>query len=275
MSIAGVFERCAKQGRAALIPYVMAGDPSLHALPSLLAAMVRGGADVIELGIPYSDPLADGPTIQASAQRALAAGTTFDAVLGAVSALDRSRVDVPLIAFTYYNPLFVRGLAKSAADLAHAGFTGVIVPDLPPEEADEALAVFGRSGMGLTFLVAPTTPLDRVRSIAAQSDGFVYVVSRMGVTGARQEIGQTTEALVARLRPLVQKPLAVGFGVSTADQAASIGRYADGVIVGSALIDAIAASPGDEASTAERFCSSLGTALASRPGGRPTIAGRP
>ena len=259
MTIAGAFERCRAARRAALIPYLMAGDPAWDRTPALLAAACAGGADIIEIGIPYSDPLADGPTIQAAAQRSLAGGTTFDGVLDMVRSLDRTAVPAPLIAFTYYNPVFVRGLEKSARDLAAAGFAAAILPDLPPEEADDALRAFAAAGLGIVFLVAPTTPLDRVRDIARRSDGFVYVVSRMGVTGAGQTLGESVKTLVERLRPMVDKPLAVGFGVSTPEHAAAIARYADGVIVGSALIDALAAHP--EPATVESFCRSLAAAM--------------
>ena len=261
MTVAEVFARCRDERRAALIPYLMAGDPSLEVTPALLAAAVAGGADIIEVGIPYSDPLADGPTIQAAAQRSLAGGTTFDAVLAMAAALDRSLVPVPLLAFTYYNPLFVRGVDRTAADLARAGFAGAIVPDLPPEEADELLAAFAAAGIGVTFLVAPTTPLARVREIALVSSGFVYVVSRLGVTGAGRALSDNVEALVARLRPEVDKPLAVGFGVSTPEHARAIAAFADGVIVGSALVDRIARSPGREEAAVRDFCRSLADAV--------------
>jgi tryptophan synthase alpha chain len=235
--IASVFERCAAENRAALIPYLMAGDPSLAVTTALLEAAVEGGADIIEVGIPYSDPLADGPTIQAAAQRSLHAGTTFDGVLAAIAALDRERVAVPLIAFTYFNPVFVRGVERTALDLAKAGFSGAIIPDLPPDEAAGVADVFAEKDVPLTFLVAPTTPVDRIAMIAERSSGFVYVVSRMGVTGAGQSLDESVAALVGRLRPLTDKPLAVGFGVSTPEHARAIAGYADGVIIGSALID--------------------------------------
>ena len=259
MTLTAAFERCRAQRRVALIPYLMAGDPALDRTPAFLAAACAGGADIIEIGIPYSDPLADGPTIQAAAQRSLAAGATFDGVLDMARSLDRAAVPAPLIAFTYYNPVFVRGLEKTARDLAAAGFDAAIIPDLPPDEAHDARRAFAAAGVGIVFLVAPTTPLDRVRDIARRSDGFVYVVSRMGVTGAGRAIGESVRTLVERLRPLVDKPLAVGFGVSMPEHAAAIARYADGVIVGSALIDAIAARP--EPSTVETFCRSLAAAL--------------
>jgi tryptophan synthase alpha chain len=264
VTVADVFARCASEKRAALIPYLMAGDPSLEMTKALLYAASDGGADIIELGIPYSDPLADGPTIQAAAQRALHAATTFDNVLEMVANLDRARAACPILAFTYYNPLFVRGIERTAVCLAKAGFAGAIVPDLPPEESQDARAAFDRHGIGLTFLVAPTTPLDRVRSIAAQSSDFVYVVSRMGVTGARRKLGENVKKVVEVFRSVVDKPLAVGFGVSTPDHALAIAEYADGVIVGSALIDRVAASPGAESIAVRDYCASLAAAVRRR-----------
>lgn len=254
------FAACAAENRAALIPYVMAGDPMLDATPRLLEAIAAGGADLIELGIPYSDPLADGPTIQAAARRALDAKTTFDGVLDMVRGLDRTAVPVPLIAFTYYNPVFVRGVTKTAADLARAGFAGAIVPDLAPEEADDACAAFEAAGVPLTFLVAPTTAAARLPAIARRSSGFVYVVSRMGVTGAVAALERSSEDVVGALRALTAKPLAVGFGVSTPAHAKAIAAYADGVVVGSALIDRVAAS-GDMPRAARDLCAELAAAV--------------
>jgi tryptophan synthase alpha chain len=261
VSVAGVFARCRADGRAALIPYLMAGDPSLAMTPALLAAAVAGGADIIEIGIPYSDPLADGPTIQAAAQRALHAGTTFDSVLNMVAGLDRSIVPVPLIAFTYYNPIFVRGIERTARDFAHAGFAGAIIPDLPPQEAAPLQTAFDSAGLGLTFLVAPTTPIERVREIAKRSSAFVYVVSRMGVTGASRALGSNIRDLVDRLRPEIDKPLAVGFGISTPEHARAIAMFADGVVVGSALIDRIATSSGDETTAVRTYCSAIAASI--------------
>jgi tryptophan synthase alpha chain len=229
--------------------------------PALLAAAVAGGADIIEIGIPYSDPLADGPTIQAAAQRALNAGTTFDSVLSMVAGLDRSIVSVPLIAFTYYNPVFVRGIEQTAKDLARAGFAGAIIPDLPPQEAGPLQSAFDSAGLGLTFLVAPTTPIERVREIAKRSSAFVYVVSRMGVTGAGRALGDNIKDLVDRLRPEIDKPLAVGFGISTPEHARAIAMFADGVVVGSALIDRIASAEEDRAEVVRSYCSLLAAAV--------------
>jgi len=256
-AIASVFERCAAESRAALIPYLMAGDPSLQVTPSLLEAAAAGGADIIEVGIPYSDPLADGPTIQAAAQRSLHAGTTFDAVLATIASLDRRRVATPLIAFTYFNPVFVRGVEQTARRLARAGFSGAIIPDLSPDEAADTTEAFAASGVPLTFLVAPTTPLERISMIAERSSGFVYVVSRMGVTGAGASLDASIASLINRIRPLTDKPLAVGFGVSTPEHAKAIAAHADGVIVGSALIDTIRQSRGDAADAVRSFCAAL------------------
>lgn len=259
--IASVFERCAAENRAALIAYLMAGDPSLADTPALIEAASAGGADIIELGIPYSDPLADGPTIQAAAQRSLRAGTTFDGVLAMVAKLDRKRVLAPLIAFTYFNPVFVRGVERTARELSAAGFAGAIVPDLAPEEAGGAADTFSANGVPLTFLVAPSTPIERIPMIAQRSSGFVYVVSRMGVTGAGETLDASVAALVGRLRPLTDKPLAVGFGVSTPEHAKAIAACADGVVVGSALIDAMGIATGNQADAARAFCAALGSAV--------------
>jgi len=265
LTVDQVFETCRIERRAALIPYLMAGDPDLASTPGLMRAAADGGADIIELGIPYSDPLADGPTIQAAAQRALGAGTTLDGVLAMLASTARGRMRAPVLAFTYYNPIFVRGLDRSATDFARAGFAGAIIPDLPPEEAGAAAAAFAKAGIGLTFLVAPTTPLDRVREIDALSSGFVYVVSRMGVTGASQSPIASIGVLVSRLRPLVTHPLAVGFGISTPEQAAGIATLADGVVVGSGLIDRMAAAGAENKEAAVRdYCASLGAAMHKR-----------
>ena len=259
--VASVFERCAAENRAALIAYLMAGDPSLADTPALIEAAAAGGADIIELGIPYSDPLADGPTIQAAAQRSLRAGTTFDGVLAMIAKLDRDRVAVPLIAFTYFNPVFVHGVERTAREFSASGFVGAIIPDLPPEEAGGTADAFAESGVPLTFLVAPTTPSQRIPMIAERSSGFVYVVSRMGVTGAGQTLDGSVDELVGRLRPLTDKPLAVGFGVSTPEHARAIGACADGVIVGSALIDRLS-SAADKPEAVRELCATL--AIASR-----------
>lgn len=253
--VGAVFERCKSENRAALLAFLTVGYPSLELTPALVRAACEGGADIIELGFPYSDPLADGPTIQASSQRALENGATFEAVLETASGLD---VDAPLLAFTYYNPLCALGLERAARELAGAGFAGAIVPDLPPEEAQPLEEALRRHGLSLTFLVAPTTPRERARDIAARSGDFVYVVSRMGVTGTHAGIGDALAATISALSETTEKPLAVGFGVASADDARVIARLADGVVVGSALMRA--ASGSDPVGAVRQLCAALSAA---------------
>jgi len=274
-----VFERCRAADRAALIAYLMAGDPAPADTPELIRSAVRGGADMIELGIPFSDPLADGPSIQAAAQRALAAGTTFDKALK-IGAQAKSDIgSVPLYALTYYNPLYVRGVARTAREFRNAGFSGAVIVDLPPDDAGGLAHAFARESLALVFLVAPTTPAERARHIAEACTDFVYVVSRMGVTGTRQGPGPDVAQLVQRLRPLTPKPLAVGFGVATPQDARAIGEAADGVIVGSALIDRIAAAASKRAAIESvgefcRACSSVMRQRAKRRSQPPPISTR-
>lgn len=256
--IADVFSRGRAERRAVLIAYLMAGDPDAARSRELVLAAIEGGAEIVELGIPYTDPLADGPTIQRAAERALASGMTFDGALALMSDLRGSIKDTPFIAFTYYNPVFSRGLARSAEQLARAGFSGVIMPDLPPEEGDEAVAELAKRGLSATFMVTPTTPLERMKRIAALCKDFVYVVSRLGVTGADAELALGARELVERVRTVTLKPLAVGFGISRPGQAAAVARVADGVIVGSALINVLAGAPPRQAPAAvQKFCAEL------------------
>jgi tryptophan synthase alpha chain len=254
-----VFQRCRNDERAAFIPCVVAGDPDTATSIEIITAACDGGADVIEIGIPYSDPLADGPTIQRAAQRALSRGMTFERALELARRAKDQLADTPLIGFTYYNPVFTRGLEKTAKDFAAAGFAGIIVPDLPLEEAAPLLGAFRAEHLAVTLLVAPTTPDIRARAIAELCTDFVYVVSRMGVTGADRQIGEIASSQVARLRALTNKPLAVGFGVATAEHAALIASFADGVIVGSALIDRIEAAPSVARAVEDvrKFCSEI------------------
>jgi tryptophan synthase alpha chain len=258
-SVASVFQRCHNENRAAFIPFIVAGDPDARSSVNIIAAAGASGADIIEIGIPYSDPLADGPTIQRAAQRALSHGMTFDGALDvALRAKDRLP-DIPLIGFTYYNPVFTRGIRRTAIEFAAAGFDGIIVPDLPPSEAAPLLDAFRAQRLSVTLLVAPTTSDARATTIAALCTDFVYVVSRMGVTGADDQIGELANSQVARLRALTDKPLAVGFGVASAAHATLIASFADGVIVGSALIDRIAAAPSAALAVenVRQFCSEI------------------
>lgn len=242
-----IFERARNVQRNAFIPYVMAGDPDRATTLAVLGALTQAGADLIELGIPYSDPLADGPTIAAAGQRALAAGTTIASTLQLVRE-HHERGGAPIVLFTYYNPVLQHGIDRFAQEAAAAGACGVIVPDIALEEGESLGATLAANGLDMPLLVAPSTKPSRARRIAAQSTGFIYVVSRLGVTGAGTS--PSTHALrtqIEMLRAITEAPLAVGFGVSNPDHVRSAAALADGIIVGSALIDAYAGTRGEEA----------------------------
>ncbi|GAC1592018.1 MAG: tryptophan synthase subunit alpha [Candidatus Velthaea sp.] len=260
--LGAVFAKARSEGRAALILYLVAGDPDLETTALVMDAVSDAGADLIEVGIPYGDPLADGPTIAAAAHRALDAGTTIDDALRVV-AESTSRGNAPALFFTYVNPISQYGPARFARAARAAGAVGAIVPDVPLEELDEFAPAFAAEGLGLPLLVAPTTPPERAAQIVARSEGFVYLVSRLGVTGARREPDfDWIEGAVGRLRAHADKPVAVGFGLSTPAHAHAAGRIADGVIVGSALIDAIGGKRGAAAAQAAReYVASLRKAL--------------
>jgi tryptophan synthase alpha chain len=258
--IKALFERLAQEGRTALMPYMCMGYPERESALSLIPALVEGGADLIELGVPYSDPLADGATIQAASQRALENGMSLALCLEQVAALRAAAIEVPLILMGYYNPLLQMGL-ECFVDRAHvAGVDGLIVPDLPPEEGQELERLLRAHEMDLIFLLAPTSDEERVRQVAAQASGFLYLVSLVGVTGARDHLPSELEAFIARVRAASALPLAVGFGIGTPAQAGRVAAAADGVIVGSALIQAVGAAYDagqDPAAAAEAFVSSL------------------
>ncbi len=236
--VAAAFAKCREGRRAAFVPFVTAGDPDPGSTPSLLEGLAAGGADLVEVGIPFSDPLADGPVLQRSQARALAAGTTVDKALAAVAAA-RAKVAAPVLAMVSASLVLARGAAKFAADSTATGLDGWIVPDAPLEESgpirDAALA----AGLAWVPLVAPTTPADRRRAIAGTARGFLYYVSVAGVTGARESLPADVAAAVAALREVSPVPVCVGFGVSTPPQAETVARAADGVIVGSALVAAL------------------------------------
>ena len=237
--ISSVFAARRAEGRAALIPYVTAGHPTFDATVPLLEALADAGADVLELGIPFSDPLADGPTIQASSFASLANGTTVERVLADLSAF-RARRDTPVVLFTYLNPVLRFGVDRFVAAAVDAGAAGLLLTDLPTG-ADPALeSSVIESPLDLIRLVAPTTPLERVPDVARGGSGFLYYISRTGVTGARTELSASLAAEVEAIRSVVQLPVAVGFGISTPEQAAVVGRVADGVVVGSALVRRLA-----------------------------------
>ena len=229
------FARLRGRGERALVTYFTAGDPSLADTRLLVVEAERRGADVVELGVPFSDPLADGPVIQRAAMRALAGGTTVLRVLETVATL-RAEVSVPLVLLTYYNPVLAFGLKAFARTAVDAGVDGVIVADLPPEEAAPLAAAAEAAGLDVIHLVAPTSTPSRVRLIARRSRGFIYVVSLTGVTGERPELPPDLAARIRALRLVTTKPVCIGFGISTPAQVAAIGRLADGAIVASAIV---------------------------------------
>ena len=258
------FSQLQAEGRCALMPFLMAGDPDLERTRAALLALQAAGADLIELGIPYSDPLADGPVIQAAASRALASATTPGKVLEMLASL-RGELTIPVILFTYSNPLLNRGMEAFCRAAATAGAAGLVVPDLPLEEAEKLSAIAAAEGLDLVLLVAPTTPADRMGRIAAASRGFTYLVSVTGVTGVRTSIETRVEGLVQQLKGMGPTPVAVGFGIAGPDQARQVRDWgADGAIVGSALVKVMAeacAQEQDVAAAAGAFCTELRRAL--------------
>ncbi|OGP56513.1 MAG: tryptophan synthase subunit alpha [Deltaproteobacteria bacterium RBG_13_52_11b] len=235
--IENTFRRVKKDGRAALIPFIVAGDPSIEMTEALVHKMAESGADIIELGVPFSDPIADGPTIQAASQRALHKGVNLKSIFHVTRNL--RTMDVPLVLMTYFNPVFRYGLERFAVECRESGIDGVIIPDLPPEEAGPWIEKARQAKLDNIFLVAPTSPVERVKQISRWSRGFIYCVSVTGVTGARGKMPEELESVVRQIKKQSEKPVAVGFGVSTPEQARDVGRFADGVIVGSAIVKMI------------------------------------
>jgi len=233
--LAATFAQLRQRGERALIPYFTAGDPSLAMTRQLVVEAAKRGADIIELGIPFSDPLADGPVIQRATQRALRSGVTLPRVLELVREM-RGEVAVPLVFLSYYNPILAFGLKAFCRAAVEAGVDGVIVADLPPEEAGPLSAEARPAGLELIHLVAPTSTPDRMRKIAKATGGFIYMVSLTGVTGARAELPPDLAQRLRVLRGITTKPVCVGFGISTPEQTALVGRFADGVIVASAIV---------------------------------------
>jgi len=238
MAKAGRIERKFKQlrtrGEAALVPFIVAGDPDLQHTGMLVMEMEARGADLIELGVPFSDPMADGPANQRALARGLAAGASVSAILGLVGEL-RKQTQIPIILFGYFNPFFRYGCERLCADGAQAGIDGLLVVDMPPEESRELAKPARAAGIDLIYLLAPTTPLARARTIARSASGFLYYVSVTGVTGARTQVGSDVEQHVRELATITDLPIGVGFGISTPAQAREVGAYADAVVVGSAL----------------------------------------
>jgi tryptophan synthase alpha chain len=232
------FDALRRAGDLGLVAYITAGDPSLAVTRDLVLAMAEAGADVIELGVPFSDPLADGPVIQRASERALAAGATLAGVLDVVREV-RRHSDVPLVLFSYFNPVLQMGLACFADRAREAGADGALITDLTPEESDEYRAVVRARGLDTIFLGAPTTSDDRLRRIAAVSSGFLYVISRTGVTGTRDALADELPALLRRARAATSLPVAVGFGISLPGHVSLLGGLADAAVVGSALVEEI------------------------------------
>lgn len=260
--IGPVLEERRRRGEAALVPFIMAGDPDLDTTLRLAVAAEAAGADALEIGVPFSDPTADGPVLQRSAERALRNGASLPRILGLVREI-RRRSELPLILFGYYNPIFRYGPERFAGDAVAAGLDGCLVVDLPPEEADELQQFTDRAGLDFIFLLAPTTGVERVRRIAARARGFVYYVSLTGVTGARASLPEGLSAAVEAVRAQTDLPIGVGFGISSPEQAAEVAEFADVVIVGSALMRLVEehSAQGRAADEVEAFLRSLKDAM--------------
>lgn len=260
--VAETFARQRAAGRVAIMPYLTIGFPDRESTLDLVPALEAAGAGLFELGMPFSDPLADGATIQRATQRALDNGVNLAFCLDTVRRLRERGVAAPLLLMGYYNPLLRYGIERACADLAAAGGDGWIVPDMPPEESADLQAVATAHGLDLIMFVAPTTPEDRIAQIVERASGFIYVVSLTGVTGARQSLAANLGDVIARVRRHTDLPLVVGFGISSPEHVAEVARLADGAIVGSALIAHIERlAPADLLDGAARFVEGLGAAL--------------
>ena len=265
--IASVFS---PPGHTALIPYVTVGYPSIEATLKVVPLLADSGCDIVELGIPFSDPLADGVTIQKSSFHALQNGVTPQLCLEVARELSR-KVNVPLVFMTYFNPVFSYGLEKFCTACAGCGISGLIIPDLPPDEGSELEAVSQRQGLDLIYLLAPTSTEERIRLAAERSRGFIYLVSVTGVTGARDRLPADLEAFVTRVRKIATQPLCVGFGISTPQQASQIAQIADGVIVGSRIIQLMEKE--DDFISLDRFVRGLRKSIDKLPGSEKSHLG--
>ena len=261
-SISENFQSLRSRNQCALIPFITAGDPDLETTAEALRLLDRNGADFIELGVPYSDPLADGPVIQAAATRALQKGTTLEQVLEMVGAVSPS-LKAPLILFTYYNPILNLGIQQFLAKIASVGVRGLVVPDLPLEEAADLISAGASFGIEVILLVAPTSSKDRIEAIARQSQGFIYLVSVTGVTGMRAQIQDRVKDLLIDLRSVTDKPIGVGFGISGVEQARQVMNWgADAAIVGSAFVKQLTTgSPSEGLQALTELCRELKAAI--------------
>ena len=258
LSISECFQKLRTSNKCALIPFITAGDPDLTTTREALLLLDSSGADIIELGVPYSDPLADGPVIQAAATRALQKGVTLDDVLTLVKDVSPT-LQAPLVLFTYYNPIFSRGIELFLDQIAEAGVKGLVVPDLPLEEGDVLLEAATVRGIEVILLIAPTSSPERIKLIAAKSQGFIYLVSVTGVTGVRSQVAVGVEDILQNIRQVTSKPIAVGFGISTPEQASKIKMWgADAIIVGSAFVKCLANS---DLKSMQELCLSLREAI--------------
>lgn len=257
--IAATFEKCRGAGRAAFMPYFTLGYPD-QATSLAVVEAIAPYSDLLELGVPFSDPIADGPTIQRSTQRALESGTTTAGCLEMLAELRQRGVETPVLLMGYYNPILAYGEAAYVRDAASAGADGFIVPDLPPEEAETLERLAAEAGLVLVPFLAPTSNPQRIAEVTARASGFIYLVSLTGITGARSQLTEGLEGFIGRVRAQTELPLAVGFGISTPQQAADVGRIADGVIVGSALINAVDAAE-DKADAAAEYARRMAAAL--------------
>jgi tryptophan synthase alpha chain len=250
--------------RPSLVAYLTCGDPNLAASRDIALAAIEAGADVIELGVPFSDPVADGPVIQRASERALRSGTTLQQVLSLAKEI-RRRSESGLIIFTYLNPIMRMGVAKFSAEVSDAGVDGALITDLPFEESRDYLSEMRKRKLVTVFLAAPTSTDQRLKQIAQASSGFIYAVSRTGVTGAQQKLPEDARALVRRLRKYTKLPVAVGFGISTSEQVEAVGEFADAAVVGSAIVQTVERNPGKEAESVAQFVKQLLVARRSSP----------
>jgi len=249
------FASLVREGRKAFIAFVTAGDPSLERTIEVALGLEDAGVDILELGVPFSDPLADGPVIQRASDRALRQGTRLASVLDSVRRI-RARSELPLLLFSYVNPLLRYGLDRLATEAAAAGVDGVLVTDLPPEEGGEWIACARRAGLDTVFLAAPTSPETRLKRVADCARGFVYAVSRTGVTGERDTLSGDAAGLVGRIKALTGTPVALGFGLSTPEQVRAAAAVADGVVVGSAIVRFLEEDPGGDVAGMVRWLKS-------------------
>ncbi|KAI9118917.1 hypothetical protein K1719_009592 [Acacia pycnantha] len=263
VGLSETFIRLKREGKVAFIPYITAGDPDLSTTAEALKVLDSCGSDIIELGVPYSDPLADGPVIQAAATRSLARGTNFDAIMSMLKEVV-PQMSCPIALFTYYNPILKRGIDRFMSTVSSVGVHGLVVPDVPLEETTALRIEAKKNGIELVLLTTPTTPTNRMKAIVEASEGFVYLVSSVGVTGTRVSVSDKVQALLCEIKEATTKPVAVGFGVSKPEHAKLIAGWgADGVIVGSALVKLLgeAKSPQEGLKELENFTKSLKSAL--------------